>query len=62
MTRFVPYDRLVMVHSLMIVGCPERKLNRQADNRSDLTRAGYCGERLEGELRDRCPLPVRYAP
>jgi hypothetical protein len=38
-TRYVEYDRPVMVHSPMIVGCPERQLNRQADNRSDLTGA-----------------------
>lgn len=38
-TRYVAYDRPVMVHSPMIVGCPDRKLNRQADNRSDLVRA-----------------------
>lgn len=39
-TRAVAYDRPIMVHSPMIVGCPDRKLNRQADNRSDLVRAG----------------------
>lgn len=38
-TRTVAYDRPVMVHSPMIVGCPDRKLNRQADNRTDLTGA-----------------------
>lgn len=38
-TRTVAYDRPVMVHSPMIVGCPERKLNRQADDRTDLTGA-----------------------
>jgi hypothetical protein len=38
-TRYVEYDRPLMVHSPMIVGCPERQLNRQADNRSDLTGA-----------------------
>ena len=39
-SRTVPYDRPVMVHSPMIVGCPERKLNRQADDRTDLEQAG----------------------
>lgn len=39
-TRVVEYDRPIMVHSPMIVGCPDRKLDRQADNRSDLVRAG----------------------
>jgi hypothetical protein len=38
-TRTVAYDRPVMVHSPMIVGCPDRKLNRQADDRTDLTGA-----------------------
>jgi hypothetical protein len=28
-----------MVHSPMIVGCPDRKLNRQADDRTDLSGA-----------------------
>lgn len=37
--REVPFDRPILVHSPMIVGCPDRKLNRQADNRVDLTRA-----------------------
>jgi len=37
--REVPFDRPLLVHSPMIVGCPDRKLNRQAANRSDLTRA-----------------------
>jgi hypothetical protein len=32
----VPFDRPVLVKSPMIVGCPDRKLNRQADNRTDL--------------------------
>lgn len=36
--RWVALDRRLLVHSPMIVGCPDRKLNRQADNRSDLTR------------------------
>jgi hypothetical protein len=34
--RQVPFDHPVMVHSPMIVGCPERKLDRQANDRSDL--------------------------
>ncbi len=34
--RQVLLDRPLMVRSPMIVGCPDRKLNRQADNRSDL--------------------------
>ena len=38
--RDVPYDRPLMVHSPMIVGCPDRLLDRQANNRSDLLRAG----------------------
>lgn len=38
--RDVPYDRPLMVHSPMIVGCPDRLLDRQADDRSDLLRAG----------------------
>jgi len=38
-TRTLAYDRPVLVHSPMIVGCPERKLNRQADDRRDLTGA-----------------------
>jgi hypothetical protein len=38
--RDVPFDRPLLVHSPMIVGCPDRKLNRQADNRKDLLRAG----------------------
>jgi hypothetical protein len=36
----VPFDRPLLVHSPMIVGCPDRKLNRQADNRKDLLQAG----------------------
>jgi hypothetical protein len=35
-TRSVDFDRPVLVKSPMIVGCPDRKLNRQADNRRDL--------------------------
>ena len=38
--REVPFDRPLLVHSPMIVGCPDRKLDRQAADRSDLTRAG----------------------
>lgn len=34
--REVPLDRPILIHSPMIVGCPDRKLNRQADNRADL--------------------------
>ena len=34
--REVPFDRPVMVHSPMIVGCPERQLDRQANDRADL--------------------------
>lgn len=37
--REVPFDRPLLVHSPMIVGCPDRKLDRQAADRSDLTRA-----------------------
>lgn len=37
--RAVPLDRPVLVHSPMIVGCPDRKLDRQADNRTELTRS-----------------------
>lgn len=39
-TRVVEYDRPIMVHSPMLVGCPDRKLDREANDRSDLTRAG----------------------
>jgi hypothetical protein len=39
-TRTVPYDRPLMVHSPMIVGCPDRTLDRQQNDRTDLTRAG----------------------
>lgn len=39
-TRVVEYDRPIMVHSPMLVGCPDRKLNREANDRSDLVRAG----------------------
>jgi hypothetical protein len=38
-TRTVAYDSPLMVHSPMIVGCPDRKLNRQADDRTDLSGA-----------------------
>jgi hypothetical protein len=38
-TRAVPYDRPIMVHSPMIVGCPDRLLDRQGNDRSDLLRA-----------------------
>ena len=38
--REVALDRPVLVHSPMIVGCPERKLDRQAYDRSDAARAG----------------------
>ena len=37
--REVPFDRPVMVHSPMIVGCPERRLDRQANDRADLVEA-----------------------
>lgn len=37
--RDVPYDRPVMVRSPMIVGCPDRLLDRQANDRTDLVRA-----------------------
>lgn len=37
--REVPFDRPLLVRSPMIVGCPDRKLNRQAADHSDLTRA-----------------------
>jgi hypothetical protein len=39
-TRAVPYDRPLMVHSPMIVGCPDRLLDRQGNDRSDLFRSG----------------------
>lgn len=39
-TRTVGYDRPIMVHSPMLVGCPDRKLNREENDRSDLVRAG----------------------
>ncbi len=35
-TTVVPLYRPILVHSPMIVGCPDRKLNRQADNRIDV--------------------------
>lgn len=38
--RDVPYDRPLMVRSPMIVGCPDRLLDRQANDRTDLVRAG----------------------
>jgi hypothetical protein len=38
-TRSVAFDRPVMVHSPMIVGCPDRLLDRQANDRTDLTDA-----------------------
>jgi len=38
--REVPLDRPVLVHSPMIVGCPDRMLDRQANDRSDLVGAG----------------------
>jgi hypothetical protein len=31
----LPLDRPLLVHSPMIVGCPDRTIDRQADNRSD---------------------------
>lgn len=39
-TRTVEYDRPIMVHSPMLVGCPDRQLNREANDRSDLVRTG----------------------
>ena len=39
-TREVPYDRPLMVRSPMIVGCPDRLLDRQGNDRSDLVDAG----------------------
>lgn len=39
-TRVVPFDRPLLVHSPMIVGCPDRLLDRQGADRSDLLRAG----------------------
>ena len=38
-TRTVAFDRPIMVHSPMIVGCPDRLLDRQGNDRSDLTGA-----------------------
>ena len=35
-TRAVDFDRPIMVRSPMIVGCPDRVLDRQANNRTDL--------------------------
>lgn len=37
--RAVELDRPIMVHSPMIVGCPDRLLNRQGNDRTDLTDA-----------------------
>ena len=37
--RVVPFDRPLLVHSPMIVGCPDRKLDRQAADRRDLSQA-----------------------
>lgn len=39
-TRQVAFDRPLMVHSPMIVGCPERKINREENDRSDLSANG----------------------
>ncbi|TAL24094.1 MAG: hypothetical protein EPN99_03340 [Frankiales bacterium] len=39
-TRVVEYDRPIMVHSPMLVGCPDRRLDREANDRSDLVRVG----------------------
>lgn len=39
-TRDVPFDRPLLVHSPMIVGCPDRLLDRQGADRSDLLQAG----------------------
>lgn len=36
--RQVRFDRPLLVHSPMIVGCPDRLLNRQAHDRSELVR------------------------
>ena len=36
--RTAQLDRPLLVHSPMIVGCPERKLHRQAENRRDVAR------------------------
>lgn len=38
-TGTVSFDRPILVHSPMIVGCPDRLLDRQAHDRSDLTGA-----------------------
>lgn len=40
LTRTVAFDRPLLVHSPMIVGCPDRKLDRQADDRRDLLEQG----------------------
>ena len=39
-SRWVAFDRPLMVHSPMIIGCPDRLLDRQADDRTDLVTAG----------------------
>lgn len=39
-TRTVQLDRPVLVHSPMIVGCPDRELNRQANDRRDASVRG----------------------
>ena len=39
-SRWVAFDRPLMVHSPMIVGCPDRLLDRSADDRADLVSAG----------------------
>ena len=36
----VAFDRPLTVHSPMVVGCPDRLLDRQADDRTDLVAAG----------------------
>lgn len=36
----VPLERPVLVHSPMIVGCPDRKLDRQANDRRDVAGGG----------------------
>jgi hypothetical protein len=35
-SELLRFDRPLMVKSPMLVGCPDRKLNRQAENRRDL--------------------------
>lgn len=39
-SRSVALDRPLLVKSPMLVGCPDRRLDRQADDRADLLRAG----------------------